>query len=127
MQISFLLIKHPLEQPPTASQQYVLLISSIILTLPVAVIIIVATQEHHILSNETTAPTESPEALQKILREGARELLGVLRTGVGTPNTRRQLLPDTRAGSDGRQSTTKRHHNVNMNVSYIDYQIFMSY
>lgn len=48
-------------------------------------------------------------------------------TGVGTPDTWRQLLPNTRAGSDGRQSTTKRHHNVNMNVSYMNYKIFMSY
>lgn len=48
-------------------------------------------------------------------------------TAVGTPTTWGQLLPNTRAGSDGRQSTTKRHHNVNMNVSYMNYQIFMSY
>lgn len=94
--------------------------------LPVAIIIIAAIREHQILSNGRPVRRDSPEAPRDILPEGARELLGVLMTGVGTPNTWRQLLPNTRAdGSDGRQSTRKRHHNVNMNVSYMNYQIFM--
>lgn len=72
-----------------------------------AIITIVATWEHHILSDEIPVPTESPGALQEILPGSARELLGVLMTGVGTPDTWRQLLSNTRADSDGRQSTTQ--------------------
>lgn len=59
------------------------------------------------MSNEICAPTESPEALQDILPGIARELLRVLMTGVGTPDTWRQLLSNTTSDSDGRQSTTE--------------------
>lgn len=72
--LSFLLIKHSLEQPPAPSQEYVLLISSIILTVIFcyffAFIIIVATPEDHTLSNERPDPTGCPGSLQGIFSEG---------------------------------------------------------